>query len=62
MIAAQVTLMLSVVWEEASRPDPGRQEFSEEHGVLMLFAFWSFLQKTVLAMGFVLFFMKMLLR
>lgn len=62
MTAAQVTLMLRVVWEEASRPDPRRQEFSEEHGLLMLFAFWSFRQKTVLAMGFVLFFVKMLLR
>ena len=62
MMAAQVTLMLRVVREAASRPDPGRQELSEQHGALMLFAFWAFRQKTVLAMGFVLFVMKMLLR
>lgn len=55
--------MLSTVWADAGHPDPARQELPEEHGILVLFAFWSLLQKTFLAVVvFFFFLMKMLLR
>lgn len=48
--------MRSTLWADASHPDPARQEFPEEHGVLVLFAFWSLLQKTFLAVVVFLFY------